>query len=77
MTSSDIIMYALGVSVSIIIYFLKAIHGEIKEQDKRLRYCETKLEKQGAENTAIFERLGELRECIQNLNNKFDKMIQK
>ncbi len=77
MTTSDLIMYALGVSISIIIYFLKAIHTEIKEQDIRLRHCETKLERQGAENAAIFERLGELRECIQNLNHKFDKMIQK
>lgn len=77
MNPTDIIQYALGVSITIVIYFLKAIHSEIKEQDARLRHCETKLEKQGAENTAIFERLGELRECIQTLNHKFDKMIQR
>lgn len=74
---SQIVQYSLGGSIAIVFYFLKGLHGEMKEHEKRIRKNELLIEKQGAENTAIFDRLGELRECIQVLNKKFDRLLEK
>lgn len=74
---SQIVQYSLGGSIAIVFYFLKGLHTEMKEHEKRIRRNELLTEKQGAENTAIFDRLGELRECVQALNGKFDRLLEK
>jgi predicted RNase H-like nuclease (RuvC/YqgF family) len=74
---SDIAHYAWAITLGVIGYFLKNLHERIAQDETRIRTIELEVQKQGAENKALFKRMDELRDSIRTLGEKIDMVLMK
>ena len=74
---SDIAHYAWAITLGVVGYFLKNLHERIRHDESRLRGLELEVQKQGAENQALFKRIDDLRDSIKSLGDKIDQVLMK
>lgn len=73
----DLAHYAWAISLAVTAYFIKNLHGQIKEDSQRIRDLELEVQKQGTENQALFQRMDEVKDALTGLNQKLDALLMR
>ena len=75
MENIEIVHYAWGLSVLLIGYFLRDLHGKFKESEIKILQLQLDVQKQGTENLALFKRMDEVKNQLRDLNKKMDQFM--
>lgn len=74
---SDILHYAWIAVFGCVTYFLKDLYARFKKEEEKILHLQLEVQKQGAENQALFKKMDDLKEALRDLNQKIDRLLTK
>lgn len=74
---SDVLHWTWVAVFGCVAYFLKDLYGRFKQEEAKILSLQLEVQKQGAENQALFQRMDEVKESLRDLNNKIDRLLMK
>ena len=77
MTEEKILLYVLGIALSIITFFLKGVLSRLNSVEMKANSNETKIQVMEANHHGLDRRMDDVNESVKALTNKIDVLLIK